>query len=79
MTTPSRYKHFNHFLKSFPLFPGPEHSILNVLQHILHGQLRINFGCFYRGIPHHDLQHLFGYFLPESHRAGKHLASNVCG
>ena len=71
MTTPSRYKHFSYYFSFFPLLPSPEHSIPNVLRHILHGQFRIDFGCLYRGMPHHNLQYLFGYTLSESHRTGE--------
>ena len=66
-------------LDFFPLLPSPEHSISYILRHILYGQFRIDFGCLYRGMPHHDLQHLFGYSLPKSHRTGECMAGNMCG
>lgn len=30
-------------------------------------------------MPHHDLQYLFGYTMPKSHRADECVAGNVCG
>ena len=75
---PSQYKHFSYYVRHLLLLPSLEHPIPNILRHILHGQLCIDFGCFYGSMPHHDLQHFFGYSLPESHRAGECMAGNVC-